>query len=435
MKIPVKELKPGMYLAEDLFDRTQNIPLFSNGIQLNDKNIQQIQKHFDEDYSVSVIVMEESIAFVKDKHSTSAINMPLPQKKEQKKEEATVKTPHKEPPPEKAPSEKKEEKTINAQDVAKGDFQREDALDLFKDNLLKTPEYQNSKSFVNTYFHNVGSILTTFSKTGDINEGEVLDLAHNAVNEIQSETGYFDPSLLYLVQIEQWDPTTYQHSFDVATFTLVVATKIGSQFEELTSLFIAGLLHDIGKFIYSKMKLNDMEYIIKKPGRLTDEEYAQIKRHVDVYRFIKGWFPNLSPRHRENILYGIMDHHERLNGSGYLHGKKGVSIAFSARLIAICDVYDALIRRRSYKTMINPSRAMFMLVEMQKNGLFDRKIFNKFYSDLGRFPTGGVVMTNKGIATVVRQNSKDPTRPVIVFPDSNEEVNTLVQSDLEVKDV
>ena len=210
---------------------------------------------------------------------------------------------------------------------------------------------------------------------------------------------------------------------------------MGNQFDELTSLFIAGLLHDIGKFIYSKFKLNDMDYIVKKPGKLSGEEYGQIKQHVNVYKYIKDWFPDLSQRDRENILYGITDHHERVNGSGYLGSKKGQSIAFSARLIAVCDVYDALIRRRSYKTMINASRAMLMMIEMQKTGMYDKGIFAKFYQDLGRFPTGGVVMTNRGIAVVVRQNPKDPNRPVLVYPDKNEEIDTETQSEIEIKDI
>ncbi len=419
MRVAAKELKPGMYLAEDLFQPgNRNIPLFSNGVMLTEKNIQQIQNLFGDDHDVLVIELGETIS--------------LATKGKTEPKQAVTTDDNGGSPVERSSSFALEGAP---EDIGKGGFEPADIVGQYKDNLFKLPEYQNATKFFKTYYSNVGSILTTFSETGQIEEDTVVDLAQSAVSQVLSGTEYFDPSLLYLVEIEQWDETTFNHSFDVGVFVLIVASKMGDQFEELTSLFIAGLLHDIGKFIYSKLKLNDMDYIVKKPGRLTNEEYDQIKRHVDVERFIKDWFPNLSPRQRENTLYGIMDHHERIDGSGYLRGKSGANIAFSARLIAICDVYDALIRRRSYKTMINPSRAILMLVDMQKKGLFDRALFAKFYQHMGRYPSGGVIMTDRGIATVSRQNAKDPKRPYVLFPDSDKEVNTLAHPDLGLRDI
>ena len=411
-----------MYLAEDLFhpktkDRT--VPLFSNGIQLSDERIQQIRRMYGDDYPVLIIEVGETISLVA-KTGEKRKAAPV------KQGESAAET-----------GERSFSFALDgaAQDIVKGSFERDDIVRQYKDNLFTQPQYKNAQQFFKTYYSNVGSILTTFSETGQIEEEKVLDMAHTAVAQVLSGTDYFDPSLLYLVEIEQWDETTFNHSFDVGVFVLIVASKMGDQFEELTSLFIAGLLHDIGKFIYSKLKLNDMDYIVKKPGKLTDEEYDQIKQHVDVARYVNDWFPNLPSRHRENILYGITDHHERMDGSGYLGQKRGPNIAFSAKLIAICDVYDALIRRRSYKSMINPSRAVLMLLEMHKKGLFDRMLFSKFYQHMGRYPSGGVVMTNRGIATVSRQNPKDPARPYILFPDRNEEINTLALPDLELKDI
>ena len=67
----------------------------------------------------------------------------------------------------------------------------------------------------------------------------------------------------------------------------MTATRLTDRFEELMSLFVSGLLHKMSRFIYSKYKLNDMDYIIRKPGGLTPEEYEQVKRHVDIDEYVR----------------------------------------------------------------------------------------------------------------------------------------------------
>ncbi len=406
-KVPIKDLKPGMQLGEDLYrvgDKLKRTPLFSYGIFLTEKSVQQIKRLFPSTRFVKIIDGELSV------------------------EEKTVPV---------FPVNRRTmfARPIPYEELVTGNFSREMAVEMFADSILQFKVYRNTKKKIKRYISNVSSILEAFINTGKLNENFVMETAQAITSDVLEGADFFDLSLIYLVELEEWDRVTFNHSFDVGVLTLFVASFMSDQYEELTSLFIGGLLHDIGKFIYSKYKLNDMDYLIKKPGKLKEEEFEQVKMHVAMERYINNWFPKLPTRLRENIIYGILEHHERFDGSGYLRGKKGQNISFSGRLIAICDVYDALVRRRSYKTLLTPSQSMAVLLKMEKEGMFDRSLFGYFYKAMGRFPNGGVVNTNRGIAIVSAQNPNSPERPYLIFPESTEEINTYNEVDIDIFDL
>ncbi len=414
-KVPIKDLVPGMQLGEDLYregDRLKRTPLFSYGIFLTERSVEQIKRFFPSTRFVKIIDGELSI---EERRDDSVVGKSVPQFPVNKRTMLT--------------------KPIPYEELLSGNFSRLSAVEMFEDSILQSKIYKNTKKKIKKYISNVNSILEAFINTGKLNENFVMETAQSITSDILEGNNFFDLSLVYLVELEEWDKITFNHSFDVGVLTLFSASFMSDQYEELTSLFIGGLLHDVGKFIYSKYKLNDMDYLVKKPDKLTREELEQVKRHVAMEQYIKDWFPNLPNRLRENIIYGILEHHERFDGSGYLRGKKGQNISFSGRLIAICDVYDALVRRRSYKTLLTPSQAMAVLLKMEKEGMFDRSLFQYFYKAMGRFPNAGVVNTNRGIAVVSNQNPNDPERPYLIFPESTEEVNTYNEVDIEIFDL
>ena len=405
-RVGIKELAPGMQLGEDLYFKRGGlgVPLFSRGVELTAKNIDQIQRFFSG--ITSILVQDAGVAGVT---SSSPVE-----------QHQSVSA----PPPE-APQEERPKQALDGRQLVDGSFDKPGVDALIAATVRERPEFQYTKAKFTEYFSQVGGLLQSFSNTGTLDQQDVAELAWQVTSEFHEAPQYFDPSLLYLVQIEDWDQGTFNHSFDVAVLTLLTASRMSDQFEELTALFIAGLLHDVGKFIYSKYQLNDMDYIVKKPGGLTAEEYEQVKRHVDVEDHVGGWFEQLPTRLREHIIYGILEHHERFNGSGYLKGNSGTSISFSGRLIGVVDVYDALTRRRSYKSMVRPDDAINLLGTMAERGLFDRKIHQTFYSAMGRYPVGSVVNTTAGVAVVLRQDPRSVDAPVVVFGDSGEEVGLL----------
>ena len=140
--------------------------------------------------------------------------------------------------------------------------------------------------------------------------------------------------------IDAKDTYTNGHSRRVAQYSLAIAKEIGKPAEECDKVYFAALLHDVGK-IGIPIK------ILQKKGRLTDEEFAQIKEHSVVGGEILS-----NIKESPWISIGARYHHERYNGSGYPEGLKGEAIPEIARIIAVADAYDAMTSNRSYRNAI-----------------------------------------------------------------------------------
>ncbi len=145
------------------------------------------------------------------------------------------------------------------------------------------------------------------------------------------------------------DEYTEEHTRRVALRAVQVGEELGLTGSRLRALATGALVHDIGK-------LSVPDSILQKPGPLTDEEFAVIKRHPE-------WGDHLlvDLGFGDEVRHLVRDHHERLDGSGYPHGVGGSLISFDARILAVCDVYDALISRRVYRDAWTHERAVTML--------------------------------------------------------------------------
>lgn len=141
--------------------------------------------------------------------------------------------------------------------------------------------------------------------------------------------------------IDAKDNYTRGHSFRVAKYARQIARLDGKSEEECRSIYITGLLHDIGKISIS-------DSIINKPGRLTEDEFSQIKKHPANGAKILGKMKNFPM-----LLEGAKYHHERYDGKGYPEGIKGTDIPEMARIIAVADAYDAMTSHRSYRKTMN----------------------------------------------------------------------------------
>jgi putative nucleotidyltransferase with HDIG domain len=181
-----------------------------------------------------------------------------------------------------------------------------------------------------------------------------------AAEVVASEEAYLGARVRSLmVTLGAHDGSTEGHSRRVALLAVQVGEALGLSPATLRHLAVGGLLHDVGK-------LSVPGDILRKPGALTDEEYAEVKRHpeagVKLLRELGG-FPA--------TVHGLVgEHHERLDGAGYPHGLKGDDLAIGPRILAVCDVYDALVSDRVYREAWTSERALGLLRE-QAGSAFD----------------------------------------------------------------
>jgi len=153
------------------------------------------------------------------------------------------------------------------------------------------------------------------------------------------ERAYYSTVRVMVAAVEAKDEYTKGHSERVTTYSLRLADHVGLTGKRLDILRLAALLHDIGK-------IGVPEHILNKSGKLSDEEFETIKKHPEVgYRIIK----NIDSEDASEVAKIVRYHHERYDGKGYPDGVAGKDIHVFARLIAVCDTYDAMTSHRPYR--------------------------------------------------------------------------------------
>jgi hypothetical protein len=163
------------------------------------------------------------------------------------------------------------------------------------------------------------------------------------------------------VSLAEKDEYTEEHTRRVALRSVQVGEELGLPPGRLRTLATGGLLHDIGK-------LSVPDEVLKKPGALDQQEYEVIQRHPEngrrLLRELGGF--------QDQVLRLVHDHHERLDGSGYPQGLSAAELDLDTRILAVCDVYDALISTRVYRAAWSPEKALGFLYE-QAGTTFDAR--------------------------------------------------------------
>lgn len=215
-----------------------------------------------------------------------------------------------------------------------------------------------------------------------------------------------------LDNIRSYDEYTFIHSVNVCVMAITIGLSLRYEKQQLKDLGLSGLLHDIGKI---KVPLE----IIHKPGMLNLVEREEIEKH-SLYAFqILRTIPDLSSA----IALAAYQHHERFDGRGYPQRLKGGTIHEYARILAVADVYDALITDQCYRPRFKSYEAA-EIIWCSSGYAFDPKIVKAFMDNIVIYPVGSIVELNNGQRGVVTKINKiAPTRPVVcVFYDQLGEV-------------
>ena len=185
-------------------------------------------------------------------------------------------------------------------------------------------------------------------------------------------------------------------------YSLKVGKRMGYSAFKLTEVCMAALHHDIGMVFVD-------DAISRKEGRLTEEEFTELKKHTaygrDILKALDETYPQVSR--------AVYEHHERENGRGYPLGLKGEEICEYAKIIAICDSYEAMTHHRAYRKAGSQHKSILEIAQA-KDALFSPHIIKIFLDEITMYPIGSyVLLNNKAIGIVVKTNPTNPLKPVI----------------------
>ena len=307
--------------------------------------------------------------------------------------------------------------------LAKPIFTEEDQLLLHKGELLKAPFMKRMKNYdvkdVYIDWHHqypleiMEGIIqdtqnriqdhfkTSFHRLTD-NKNPEFEKIENLVEEILKEILENKKLLIDLTEVRSTDNYTFEHSVNVCILAMILGRSIGYGKKNLKKIGLGALLHDIGK-------VGVDEEILKKSKRLTEGEYGEIKRHTTKgYELVKSL--DLLCEDSRRI---VRDHHEWVNGKGYPKGLKGHEIHPFARIVGICDQFDALSTDRVYRKAWAFSDVVEYLIVYQGE-IFDGNFVQAFLQSFEVYLQGRLVELSSGKNAVVRKfNGSFPTRPMI----------------------
>ncbi len=371
-KIPVQDLRPGMYVSE-LDRHWRETPFLFQGFEIeSDEQIEEIGRYCKH-------------VFIDTEQGHNGASKPRPV--------ADV------PPPASAPA--TEQRRL---------VKLEKVLDRFTPGHRRPPRYQD----VTVLEEEIGrarEIVTETRETvydimDDVRLGRSINTtaAKKVVADMVDSVIRNPDALMCLNQLKDKDEYTALHSLRVCVLALAFGRHLDLSDEELNLLGLGALLHDIGK-----MKVPNE--IINKPGKLTDEEFALMKSHV--------------PRGVEILeqTHGIPSvaidvaryHHERFAGGGYAVGFKGEEIGLFGSVGGIVDCYDAITSDRSYHAGLSAHDALNKMYSWRGRD-FQPILVEQFIQCMGIYPIGSVVeLSNGSIGVVVSINRARRLRPKVAL--------------------
>ena len=267
------------------------------------------------------------------------------------------------------------------------------------------------KEEANTYKYNE-ELMICYSKVekkldnlfSDVRNGKrmVVDEIFDEMKDFAEEVSKERDILTQMRLLDKKDDYTFDHSIAVSILSISLGKWANYSKEQIFDLAIAGLFHDLGK-----LKIPDE--IINKPGKLTEEEFEMIKKHsLYSYKILLE-----TEKFNEDILLGVLHHHEKMNGLGYPNKLKSEHIHDYAKIITICDIYHALISQRIYKDKENPLKVAEYIKDESFDSL-DPYLSHLFLNNISKFYVGNKVLLSDGkVGTIVYIHPQDKTKVIV----------------------
>lgn len=298
--------------------------------------------------------------------------------------------------------------------VPQNELLSEDMIQILKRNDIKeikinsniwhdviSVQKQTKENYV-AFTKEVRELLESIERNEPIEMSRFEDLCKNLDEEFDTD-GKIIGCINLFTSAENY---TYNHSVNVALLGKLIGKWMKYKPEKIHDIMMAGLLHDIGKMKISRS-------IIDKPDKLTDEEFEEVKHHsLYSYDYLKD-----NEEVSIETKLGILLHHERSDGSGYPYGVHDSDINDIAKVLAVADVYDAMLSEKPYRKKYSP----FEIIQLLHEGIFgklDKKICYTFINKIARYYIGTFVTLNTGeMAEVVAINPACIYRPILKIQD------------------
>jgi putative nucleotidyltransferase with HDIG domain len=210
-------------------------------------------------------------------------------------------------------------------------------------------------------------------------------------------------ALMSLIHTRRFEANLFQHAINVCVLALVIGERQRLDRQQLESLGIGALLHDVGE-------LRLPQNLLRKSGVYTEAERRLMQQHPRLGAVILAQSDDI-PEVARRI---VAEHHERLDGSGYPLGLQGNDICPLSQIVGIADVYDAMFSTRGWRPPLSPVQAVKELYQYGHTGQFDLGLVETAIRCLGIYPVGSVVELSTGErGVVVGVNPADALRPVV----------------------
>lgn len=265
----------------------------------------------------------------------------------------------------------------------------------------------------------LGAASNAFAKTQDLLQHVVEDIragnqmqikvVESVIEDMVDSMVRNPDAMMWVARLREQSTVAYDHGLSVAINLVAFGRHLGFPKEQLAHLGVMGLLLDIGKMRIPREML-------EKTTTLTPEEFKELKQHVLYSMEILNQTANVNP----DVVEGVAQHHERMDGSGYPYGIAGKNITIYGKMSAIADTYAAITKKRPYAEPASPHDALQMLSNWSETQ-FQADMVEQFIQSIGVFPVGSLVELSTGeVAVVITHNKQKRLRPkvlVVTDPD------------------
>jgi HD-GYP domain-containing protein (c-di-GMP phosphodiesterase class II) len=387
-KYRLEEIEPGMILGESVFNNLHNVVLLGEGIVLTERHIALMKN-----LGIREVYISGKGIDTKEEFENEALDNIINE------------------------TEKKAKK-LGVQFSAKN---FKDALNLYEDSVIKKYDSEgisiniseqapiltgeNDIPFDRKHRAMVRETKTIFKELKKSNAFDYDKLVKNVHDSVEDMTINND-ILKRLSQLRKDDDYTFQHALRVSMLATMLGKWLGYKTKDLEDISIAGLMFDIGK-------LKIPEFLYNRADALSKSEYEMYKKHPQLSYTILLKTKGVS----QGVRFAALQHHERIDGSGYPLRLKSGQIHPYSKIIMVCDIFDAMLTDRPYQKAVSPFEAAEYLYH-HSGVTVDQEITYVFLKNLSEYYVGKKLLLNTGEeGTVVFVDTDFPHQPIIKVKD------------------